>query len=78
MGKTNQSNRQIKLKDKYPGLYFEHWLVMLSTMKIVCSREGFEEQVTNYLHFEGEAEMQQLKEEVLLIIESGRQGKLSL
>jgi len=33
----------MKIKDKYPGEYFEHWLVMLSTLNAEFTKTGFEE-----------------------------------
>lgn len=60
----------MKLEDKYPEAYFEHWLVMLSTMNAEFSRKGFVEQIKNYLNFEGEIEMRKLQNEVALIVES--------
>lgn len=60
----------MKLKDKYPEAYFEHWLVMLSTMDTEFSKNGFEEQIDNYLKFEGEEEMRKLQNEVMQIVQS--------
>lgn len=60
----------MELAEKYPRSYFEHWLVMLSTMKTEFSKGGFEEQIKNYLNFEGEEEMKKLQSEVMLIVES--------
>lgn len=60
----------MKLKDKYTGEYFEHWLVMLSTMNVEFNKKGFETQIDNYINFEGEEEMKMLQCEVDLIVES--------
>ncbi|WP_194777917.1 hypothetical protein [Pararhodonellum marinum] len=60
----------MKLEDKYPEAYFEHWLVMLSTMNTEFSEKGFEEQVKNYLTYEGEEEMRKLQNEVIMIVEA--------
>ena len=60
----------MKLEDKYPEAYFEHWLVMLSTMNVEFSKDGFEEQIDNYLKFEGEEEMRRLQSEVIRIVQS--------
>ena len=60
----------MKLEEKYPEAYFEHWLLMLSTMEIALSKQGFENQLKNYLNFEGEEEMRKLQKEVLQIVQS--------
>jgi len=60
----------MKLEDKYPDAYFEHWLVMLSTMNVEFSKKGFEEQIENYLNFEGKEEMKKLQNEVVMIVDS--------
>ncbi len=60
----------MKLEDKYPEAYFEHWLVMLSTMNTEFSKNGLEEQINNYLNFEGEEEMRKLQNEVVQIVQS--------
>ena len=61
----------MNLEDKYPKAYFKHWLVMLSTMNIEFTIEGFEKQIEHYLNYEGEEEMRKLQNEVKLIVESG-------
>lgn len=60
----------MKLKEKYTGEYFEHWLVMLSTMNVEFNKKGFENQIDNYINFEGEEEMKMLQHEVELIVKS--------
>lgn len=60
----------MNLKDKYPGGYFEHWIVMLSTMNVEFNKIGFEDQIDNYVNFEGEEEMKMLQNEVNLILEA--------
>ena len=60
----------MKLKDKYPGEYFEHWLAMLSTMNTEFTKTGFEEQIEHYINFEGKEEMKMLQNEINLIVEA--------
>lgn len=60
----------MKLKDKYNGEYFKHWLVMLSTINIEFNKKGFETQIENYINFEGEEELKMLQREVDLLVES--------
>ncbi len=61
----------MNIKDKYPEGCFEHWLAMLSTMNTEYTKDGFERQIEHYLNFEGKVEMQNLKSELILILESG-------
>jgi len=61
----------MKLEEKYPNKYFNHWLAMLATMNAEFNKEGFETQIEHYLNFEGEEQMKMLQREVKLIVESG-------
>lgn len=60
----------MKLIDKYPDGYFEHWLAMLSTMKVEFTKTGFEEAIKHYANFEGEEELKMLQNEVHLIVDA--------
>ena len=54
----------MKLKEKYPEEYFEHWIVMLSTMNTDLNLSGFKGQIKLYIEFEGVEEFEKLKNEV--------------
>ena len=57
----------MNLKEKYPKEYFEHWIVMFSTMNTELNSVGFKNQIKLYIEFEGVEEFENLKNEVIKI-----------
>lgn len=53
-----------EIKRKYPEGYFEHWIVMLSSMNTNLNSEGIKSQIKLYIEFEGIKEFKNLKSEV--------------
>ncbi|AFM02749.1 hypothetical protein Fleli_0266 [Bernardetia litoralis DSM 6794] len=60
----------MKLSEKYPEEYFNHWIAMFCANNSEFNNDAIIEQIEMYKSFEGEEEFSELKAELNSIIEN--------
>jgi len=61
----------MKISEKYPGAYFEHWLVMFYVDQPKADEIAIKEQIEIYKTFEGEEKFSHLQAELNSIVKNG-------
>lgn len=60
----------MKIHEKYPDNYFEHWLAMFTSNNLQWTEENFKNQIEFYKKMESEIEYSKLQDEIMEIIKN--------